>query len=86
MDKQTLSFASVFGISRDAGLAGEDYSVLGSVLLSVLVFSIFIVCPNRQYHLLASLNLSLNPFLHIFWSGFVSLYLCQSLLHVGAQP
>ncbi len=32
MDKQTLSFASVFGISRDAGLAGEDYSLLGSIL------------------------------------------------------
>ena len=32
MDKQTLSFASVFGISRDAGLAGEEYSLLGSIL------------------------------------------------------
>jgi hypothetical protein len=32
MDKQTISFASVFGISRDAGLAGEDYSLLGSIL------------------------------------------------------
>ncbi|KAJ3503602.1 hypothetical protein NLJ89_g8358 [Agrocybe chaxingu] len=31
-DKQVLSFASVFGISRDTDLVGEDYSILGSML------------------------------------------------------
>ncbi|CAA7267484.1 unnamed protein product [Cyclocybe aegerita] len=31
-DKQILSFASVFGISSDTDLVGEDYSILGSML------------------------------------------------------
>lgn len=33
MDKQTLSFSSVFGIIGDAHLTGREYSLLGSIVL-----------------------------------------------------
>ena len=33
MDRQTLAFASVFGLPHDTGLVGEQYSLLGSVVL-----------------------------------------------------
>ena len=36
MDKQTLSFSSVFGIIGDAHLIGREYSLLGSIVLSVI--------------------------------------------------
>ncbi|PPQ83496.1 hypothetical protein CVT25_006986 [Psilocybe cyanescens] len=32
VDKHTLSFSSVFGLSRDADLVGDDYSFLGSIV------------------------------------------------------
>jgi hypothetical protein len=32
LDKATLSYASVFGLVQDAGLVGEDYSWLGSIV------------------------------------------------------
>lgn len=36
MDKQTLSFSSVFGIIGDAHLIGREYSLLGSMVLYVI--------------------------------------------------
>ncbi|KDR78707.1 hypothetical protein GALMADRAFT_63756 [Galerina marginata CBS 339.88] len=32
MDKQALSFASVFGLSQDTNLQGDEYSLLGSIV------------------------------------------------------
>jgi hypothetical protein len=39
LDKATLSYASVFGLIKDANLKGEDYSWLGSIVyVAQLVF------------------------------------------------
>ena len=39
LDKSSISFASVFGFSTDAGLVGQDYSWLGSIVyFAQLVF------------------------------------------------
>ncbi|KJA25086.1 hypothetical protein HYPSUDRAFT_135365, partial [Hypholoma sublateritium FD-334 SS-4] len=38
MDKQTITFASVFGISRETGLVGDDYSLVGSALYIAQIF------------------------------------------------
>jgi hypothetical protein len=32
LDKQTLAFSSVFGLSIDTGLVGDQYSLLGSMV------------------------------------------------------
>ena len=32
MDKQTITLSSLFGISHETGLIGDDYSLVGSVL------------------------------------------------------
>ena len=39
LDKATLSYASVFGLLKDANLQGEDYSWLGSIVyVAQLIF------------------------------------------------
>ncbi|KAF8621982.1 hypothetical protein AX15_007340 [Amanita polypyramis BW_CC] len=53
MDKQTLSFSSVFGIQRDTHLIGDEYSWLGSIL-----FIAEILCQPLSAYLLVRLRLS----------------------------
>lgn len=38
LDKSTLSYASVFGLVKDAKLGGQDYSWLGSVVYIAQLF------------------------------------------------
>ncbi|KAF9522154.1 allantoate permease [Crepidotus variabilis] len=54
MDKQTLAFSSVFGISRDTHLEGDEYSLLGSI-----VYIAQIVMQPLSAYLLIRMRLSL---------------------------
>ncbi|PFH51092.1 hypothetical protein AMATHDRAFT_192003 [Amanita thiersii Skay4041] len=53
MDKQTLSFSSVFGIRQNAHLVGDQYSWLGSIL-----FIAEILCQPLSAYMLVKLRLS----------------------------
>ncbi|KAF8333911.1 allantoate permease [Amanita rubescens] len=65
MDKQTLSFSSVFGIRRDAHLIGDEYSWLGSIL-----FIAEILCQPLSAYLLVRLPLSFYvPFMVTCWGA-----------------
>ncbi|KAF9568082.1 MFS general substrate transporter [Agrocybe pediades] len=54
MDKQTLSFSSVFGLAKDTDLVGDDYSLLGSI-----VFIAQLVMQPISAYLLVKFRLSL---------------------------
>ncbi|KAF8629981.1 hypothetical protein AX17_005546 [Amanita inopinata Kibby_2008] len=65
MDKQTLSFSSVFGIRQDAHLIGSQYSWLGSIL-----FIAEILCQPFSAYLLVRLRLSYYvPFIVACWGA-----------------
>ncbi|KAF8813474.1 allantoate permease [Phlegmacium glaucopus] len=69
MDKQTLSFTSVFGLAQDTGLVGDDYSMLGSIVyiaqLVVQPFFVYILVRSRMSMLvptvLGALEASIVP-------------------------
>lgn len=58
-DKQTLSFASVFGIQKDANLHGKEYSWLGSVVYLAwylaLPISSYLLVRLRMSHIVPTL-------------------------------
>ncbi|KAF4613819.1 hypothetical protein D9613_008073 [Agrocybe pediades] len=63
MDKQTLSFSSVFGLAKDTDLVGDDYSLLGSI-----VFIAQLVMQPISAYLLVKFRLSLYvPVIVTLW-------------------
>ncbi|KXN82977.1 hypothetical protein AN958_01982 [Leucoagaricus sp. SymC.cos] len=65
MDKQALSFSSVFGIIGDAHLVGNQYSILGS-----MVYIAQLLLQPLSAYFLVKLRLSLYiPFIVTCWGG-----------------
>ncbi|KAF8150960.1 major facilitator superfamily domain-containing protein [Crassisporium funariophilum] len=74
MDKQTLALSSVFGISKDAGLVGDEYSLLGSIVSIAQL----VVQPLSAY-LLVKLRLSIYvPVIVTCWGATLA---CMSAAH-----
>uniref|UniRef100_A0A8H8CF61 Major facilitator superfamily (MFS) profile domain-containing protein n=1 Tax=Psilocybe cubensis TaxID=181762 RepID=A0A8H8CF61_PSICU len=65
VDKQILSFSSVFGLSRDADLVGDDYSLLGSI-----VYIAQLVMQPLSSYLLVKFRLSIYvPLIVTCWGA-----------------